>query len=353
MKKQLYLLCLLFAILALPLMIYATEAMPTITLNNLNYKAEKNPLIIKDTLFLSGPDLAAMTYGTYKQSDKLATLTIQNHIFTYDLITGKSTHNGINYLPEARIQLIDQSIVYFPITLLDDCDYPYSYTNNHLSLTACMPYSPATDQAKDHRTFQTTIKDYSELLTPLLNEEEAHKLVADAKKQHYYISFISLDHKKECFSSMKNLYYPIPTMNVHFRQVEQAGSTPTLMQLDTYPISYRFDEDTLSLSFDKNKLSSPCFWAAYDPYSLSTAIDINKSFDIMILRLLYEYYRDSLQLKDDVSLSPILKMTYARSDYMIYDVYMPSDSSHKHYQLILYKCTGANTIDYYIDLLKQ
>ena len=353
MKKQLYLFCLLFAILALPLMVYAQDHSPLLTVNHLTYQAENTPLIIKETLYLSGQDLADITYGTYTQTEQMATLKIQSHVFTYDLLTGQCTHNNVKYLPEARIQLIDQSLVYFPITVLTDSQYPFTYENEHLSLNTLEPYSTATDRASDHKKLDIHLDSFDALFAPLSSTLNISALVADAKKEHTYLSLLSVDHKKESFRMMKNLIDETKTTSVHFRHVDYKNTGVILGHFDTFPIQYRIDDDVLSLSFNKNKFSSSNFWATYDPYNITTDIDINKSLDVMLMRLLYEYYRDHLELKDDLWVSPVLKTTCSRSDAMTYDVYFPNDESHQIYQLIIYKKTGSETIDFYIDLIKH
>ncbi|MBP3888050.1 MAG: hypothetical protein J6F30_10495, partial [Cellulosilyticum sp.] len=66
--------------------IYAEDTsykQPMLKLNQLTYKPLHTAKNLHDTIYLSGEDLAALTYGTYEVLEDEYVLTIQNQFIRY------------------------------------------------------------------------------------------------------------------------------------------------------------------------------------------------------------------------------------------------------------------------------
>ena len=339
--------------------IYAEDTsykQPILKLNQLTYKPLHTAKNLHDTIYLSGEDLAALTYGTYEVLEDEYVLTIQNQFIRYTKDSRFIKLNGISKTLHTPTCTIDDT-TYLPITVLDLISYPYTLSDYNLSITPLMPYSTATDTLSSHKLFTTNYKSYNEVLGTLLSESETSQLVTDSKKNNRYISFMSSTYKKQCFDAMielsKNPVLSKMQTNVHLRQLNCSSDTPVLSGITTLPITYKMSSEGLALNIGDKKYTNSSLWSTYNPVQEEFGIDIHKSFDMLIMRTLYSYYRDLYNFKDDLDTIPITTIQMGRSDQLRYRVYLETSSHPVEFQVIIYRMTTGKTIDYYIDLVTQ
>lgn len=329
---------------------------PTLQLNQLTYIPLHKAQQLNDTLYISGQDLASMTYGTYETLEGDDVLTIQNQSITYTPNSRFIKVNGISKtLSEPTYTLKD--ITYLPINVLDSISYPYALSNDcsKLSITPLIPYSTATDNPSSHRLYTTAYKSYEEALDTLLSESEINQLITESKQANRYISFMSTNYKKQCFEAMTELSQTQQLsklqIKVHLRQLNYCSGVPSLSGFTTLPVSYKMSGDGLSLNLCDTQSTNNFFWSTYNPSQSEISIDLNKSLDTLIMRSLYTYYRDLYNLKDDLNTSPIITIQRGRSDQMCYRVYLDVPTNPVELQVVLYRMTTGKTIEYYIDLV--
>ena len=359
MKNYIYGFLLSFMVLICPLSANdSNQKEPSLRVNQLIYQPIHAAQYLHDTLYISGEDLAAMTYGTYEISDDKECLTIQNNIIDY---TDDSRYIQVNHISKtlSTPTCTINEITYIPITILDLISYPYTLSEDgaQLSLTPLMPYSTATDSPSGHRLFSTSYKNYEEVFSNLLDVPQMNTLLKDAKKNNYYISFMSTTYKKQCFEAMADLSNSLPynklETHVHLRQLNCSSHLPTLSGWTTLPVNFKMYSDGLSLTIGEQKQTNTSFWSTYNPSLDSVSIDLNKSLDTLVMRSLYAYYRDLYNLKDDLHTSPILTIQMGRSEQMRYLVYLDTASNPTEFQVIIYRMTTGKTVDYYIDVMTK
>lgn len=361
MKKLFYgmfLLCLCF--------IYPTYAettsttpVPSLTLNHLTYSPIHNAEIVNNTLYLSGEDLASMTYGKWEKIESGEMLTIQNQKISYSAQSRYIKINGISRILNYSTQDIDGTL-YLPICILDEINYPYTFSEDSLalSITPLVPYSTATDSYSMHTTYATGIKTLQEILSPIMQETNVEAFIRQAKSKGYYISFMTTNFKSPCLDAIGHI---IAEQNktalqttVHLRQLDCSTDVPKLSSLVEFPVSYTTSTNGLDVFIGERQCANPFFWATYNPVLKDeTAIDLNKSLDAMIMRSIYAYYRDQYALKDDLETSLVTTIQMGRSDQINYRVYLDNEYANIEYQVVIYKKSTANTVDYYVDLISE
>lgn len=351
MRRKLLGLCLLISLFTFSWATYAQSHEISITLNQLTYTPRYSPFLLKDTLYVSGYDLACMTYGTFTDTEECASLTIQSDTLTYDKQTLICLFNGYRYLPHQSIYITEEGTVYYPLIVLDKFAYPYTYEALHLSLNPKVPYSTATDQYKYHRLYETTIPSYEALLSPLLKQEEIPALLTQTKRQNGYISFITTANKLPCLKEINKLIPGSPVTTLYLRRINTVGHTPSIADFEKIPITYKLQDNNLMIQAGEETLSCNGFWASYNPCEPKVSVDLHKSLDMMLMRTLYEHYRDTFHMKDNIHLSPIAIITYGRSDKLTYPVYFEGCSEEQSYQVVIYKQSTAHTVNYYMDLI--
>lgn len=354
MKKIIYVFLLSLVGLIYP--IYAETSsinLPTIVLNHITYSPRFEPQIHEDMLYLSGDDLAALTYGRYEHTDSEDKLTVQNQKLVY-------TKNSTTILLDSITKTLKHptlevnDTIYLPLCILDELSYPYTYSekNHSLSIVPLMPYSTATDNYSTHTTIPSSYKTFEDILTPLVDQDETSRLMNELSTNKCYISFMTTNHKSRAFEAMapileKQRWDGLKTM-VHLRQLDTSKSLPTISTFKTFEAAYKLRENGLEFFLNGKSCPNPFFWATYKE---PTSIDINKSLDAMILRCIYVYYRDLYNLKDDIITSPITTIQMGRSDSVSYHVYLEDGKHNPEYQVLIYKMYCSNCIHYYVDFI--
>ncbi len=359
MKNYIYGFLLIFIVLIRPT--YAADTTynkPSIQLNQLTYSPIHTAQRLNDTLYLSGEDLASMTYGTYEVLENGEyLLTIQNNRILY---TPNSRFIKLNSISKVLTEptCTIHEVTYLPINVLELIQYPYTLSEDatKLSITPLLPYSTATDSPDSHRLLPTNFKNFSEAFNLLLSEDETTKLITEAKQTKSYVSFMSTTYKNACFEAMMELSqsptYQKRQTKVYLRQFSHHGKTPTLSGFTVLPVSYKMSQEGLNVKVGDKTYTNTFFWATYNAMNQEPlCIDLNKSLDMMLMRILYAYYREQYDLKDDLNTAPVVTIQMGRSDQMRYHTYLDHTTTPTHLQVVIYRMTTGTSIDYYIDLI--
>lgn len=351
MKKTFLSILLLCICLICPLQATTlTQAVPTLKLNNLTYIPVHPALLLNEMLYVSAEDLAAMTYGTLTSTEDTTLLTIQGQKISF---RDKSRYIKVDNITKIMpiSSLTHNEVIYLPVSLLDTIDYPYTLSKDGTSLliNPLLPYSLATDTAESHKLLPTHYKTLEEIFDPLAIDESSSALIKSALINNQYLSFISTNYKKDALVTMKKTIPNDKQIKVHFRSLNTSSSIPALSTFTTYPVQYALDSNGLELQLDDDKLIYSVFWSTYNPSTHTTSIDLNKSLDVMIMRSLYEYYRNQYDLKDDLNLSPIINVQMGRSDAISYRVYLDQPDTTLEYKVMIYKQSFSDTTHYYVD----
>lgn len=350
MKKVIFILCFLLSVFTIPTMAAVTSPSVDIRLNHLNYNPKYVPLLMNDTLYISGEDLATMTYGQFEANEETISLTIQNKKMIYHLKDQTYSMGSIKFIPRQKLFFSKEQTIYYPLSLFDHFNYPYTYSNHCFSLNALMPYSTATDRFKYHHFLPTSYDSYEEILSSFMPLNQVQTIIADAKENRRYFSFISTKNKATIMNQIEKSVPQSKNLNLYLRQINKSNGSPVISDFISIPITYKVNEDSLAVNFGEEAVSYNCLWATYQPTITPVSIDLDKSLDVMLMRTFYEYYRNHFNFKDDIHLKPTSQITYDRSDYMTWEVYFRNDPHSKNYTVILYKNSMGDAINYYIDL---
>ena len=360
MKKSFY----LFFIFVLVFIgsIYGSEDthVPIIELNQLTYKPLHELQLIEDTLYISGEDLAMLTYGNYSSHEKDWELVIQNKKIRYTSESNQIQIDGISKTLSHPTHLM-QDVIYLPIEVLDTIKYPYTLSDNpkRLQIMPLLPYSTSTDNSNSHHKFTTPSRDLTEILKSVIKEEAASQALIDqCKLERCYISLTNTTYKTRCFEEMKALlnssqYYK-SEINVYFRELIHSNDAPALSKFDKLPLRYKLTSSGLELKIGDASYKTQVFWSTYSPYQDEfVAIDLNKSFDAMLMREIYNTYRNRYDLKDDIDTSPIVTIQMGRSDQIRHKVYFDDASNPTPYQVVIYKMSTGKADNYYVDFVRS
>ena len=348
MKNKLIYFILIIMTLVLP--IHANNPYK-LSLNDIPYTPQHTPMIVGDTLFLALEDLADMTYSSYTSKDQeIYTWPLQGTTLIFSpnsrVVNVSSKKEQLSTEP----RLLNDTL-YVPVSLLDLANYPYTLSSDltQFELTALLPYSSSTDTYESHDILHTHYDRLKDVFEPLV--EDYTTLLQSAVKSNQYLSFASGTYKKELVTKIKTLCTQLPTLEVTFRNFDLLKATPTSHQLVTYPLTVTPEENGIRLKFNNQNILYQCFWPTYNPSRKDTSIDINKTLDVMIMRTLYENYRDTYDLKDDIHFSPITTVQMGRSDAITFTVYSDHimDKTHT-YTVTLYKHITPGKINYIVDL---
>lgn len=363
MKKYILLMFICLTMLAFPLYaasaaVSKTDSSYTITLNHVAYRPS-HPIVEKDGyVYLSIEDLCSLTYGTYTSSttNDAATyqMVLQKHRIACTLNSSKAYVDGAQKPLKGTLYL-QEDTVYVPLHLLElaEIDYTFDEQTNSFNFKPAVPYSTTTDSYKEHRLLEVSETDLQGLLTPLVTNENISTLYASLKKNQQYVSLLSSYAKQNLLAALQKRLKDFPELEFVFRENDFLSPSPALTKLTTKPFTTKFNGDTLQLQFEDQTLSSSSCYLTFTPLSSKSGIDIDETLHTMIMRILYEYYRDYYNLKDDVNFSPITLTQMDRTNSISYAVYYNAiNGSSTHYTLSIYKQLVDGRVRYVIDLVK-
>lgn len=328
-----------------------------IKLNGMSYKSIDQPLVIDDVYYISLSDLANLTYGSYHKDGDYYRLTILDDTLLLRAPNRSFLHNSKQVILNTPIREINNQ-TYVPLELLDAIEYPYILDDkdNLLIVDAKAPYSRTTDPYKDHILFKHASMAFNPLLNALVSEEEGNTIIKKAKQNKNYISFILNPSENDFWELIHDEAKELPPIQVTVRKFDFLSNTPHNSDFSTIPIKVRVqdDEDLFTLTLGDQKISTNCLQTAFYPYGLDQTVDVSKTIDATIMRLIYEYYRDFYDLKDDIYYSPVSFVHIGRCDSMIYPVYSDQliDEAYT-YELAIYKQINTDGINYIVDIIRE
>lgn len=356
MKKQLGVLLFCMMLLICPTKAQTTG---TITLNGLYYTS-LNPTYIKDeVLYLSAEDLVQLTYGSLTKGDDHYTLRIQNESILFSPDARVLKINGTTTIVTHAPELIDHKI-YLPINILGYISYPYKINTkgNVWTIESLPPYSKTTDSYDTHKLMPSSVNNLSVKLESLLDAKQSESLLALAIKDNYYISFIDNTLKSSLLQSMHEEIRENKPRRVAFRNIDLLSPSHEVSDLTILPLTLKTDKDALQVKVGTETIISNCLWTTYLPSKQQSllsfepnTLDVTKTLDTTLMRILYEYYRDQTDLKDDLFSSPLIMTKMGRSDSITQNVYWDNEAHHRPvYNVTVYKHIDDTFITYYIDL---
>lgn len=346
---------LLMLILWLCLMVYPIygHTSYTIYLNGIVYRPQHVLFKQNDTLYISAKDLASITYGELNMSEpNHYELSIQNHILSFSPQEPIAKINQTVTILSPNRPLILQEEVYLPITILDTFNYPYNLdlSNQTLSFNTLAPYARTSDDYKDHVFTNTGVQDLTLRLQKILSSDQVDTLLTDAKRENAYISFIDNTDSSALLNLMRLDALTRKPFQVVFREMNPLSNPVQLGSLKTFPLEIKIGNKDIAVKIGDTPLSYNCIWTTYNPSDRDLKIDVSKSLDATLMRMLYENYRDYYDLKDDIHFSPVISIKRGRVDALTFTAYSTNSLGvHTTLDITIYQMLGEKTITYMID----
>ena len=323
----------------------------TVSLNGLTYTPKNSIFELKGTLYISADDFSALTNSQLTPEGK-------NHILTLRENTVKLTANdritSINGKTQILVNmpLLIKGQIYLPVNILDYLKYPYTFdkASSRLVFNDLPPYSRIRDDYKDHQLMNTKIDNLSETFKSLMPEDQVSSLLQKIGKTDHYLSFIDNTDKITLLNHMRSQLLGSKEMQVVMREVDLLSTTPQIYGFTTLPLKATAGDSDFTLKIGNTTIPYNCIWAAYKPSDSALNMDVTKSLDATLMRVLYEYYRDKHDLKDDVHFSPIVTVYTNHPDYVAYTVYSDHlPNQHNIFDIKIFKVIEQNKINYFID----
>lgn len=340
---------LLLVLLVMPLQ---AKSSYRLILNGLTFEPTYTPIVYQKHLFLALSDLADMTYSHYTSLDDHQYLwTIAQTDLT---LISKNKCVKVNELQRTQqvAPFMLGDVLYVPVDYLDLAKYPYTLSSDlkQLELTALLPTSTLLDATSTHATLPTHYTNWEQIFSTE-SQKEVSALIQTATTSKQYLSFASTAYKQEILTAFNTMLETLPTLEVTFRNLDLLDAKPNCSKLSRYPLKITSEASGLVLAFNNQQIHYQCLWPTFNPSTSNTAIDINKSLDVTIMRALYENYRDTYDLKDDIHFSPITTVSVGASESITYTVYSDHllDQTHT-YTVTISKYMTKDKINYIVDL---
>ncbi len=330
------------------------NTMYSINLNGLTYMPKHAIYELNNTLYISTEDLTALTYSKVTLNDaNTYTVNIQNHTIDF---TPNDRIVRINQKPTILVHmpLKLKELVYLPINILDTIKYPYSLNkeSHTLKIIPIMPYAKTSDSYQEHLLVGTQLGNLSDAIKTLIPKDKATSLLLEAKKNDDYISFIDNTDKDYLLTVMSSDLLKGKSLQVAFRELDLLSPVPNVSTLSYLPLKVTTSPTHLTAQIGDDKLSYNCVWAAYMPSDKRLKIDLPKTLDATLMRMLYEYYRDQYDLKDDLYFSPVVTIKTGRVDSLSFTAYSDHIPNQNNvYDVVIYKIAEEKTITYMVDLI--
>ncbi len=322
-----------------------------ISINGILYTPVHSPLTNENGLFLSLEDLSNITFSSFSEESN------GNYSWTFNdtnckitvgskILTSQSKTEYLNSAP-----IIVDDVLYLPITILKNTQTPYilDKKNTQLEIGISMPYSRYKDSYSSHSLLETEFKSLNEVFSPLISNST--ELINNACKYNQYIGFASSSYKKPILDGFSKIIDDSMQMEVVFRNFNSLSYPHSVSTSNVVPMEVSLDNDEIKLSLGEATEIIDCIFTVYNPNQKTPSIDINKSFDMTIMRKLYENFRNANDLKDDASFSPITTIQTGLCDSISYNVYSDHFVTHTpNYVVTIYKQVLKDKIRYIIDM---
>ena len=359
MKIKLFLISVIILLLSYPIL---GKSNFSVTLNNMNYDT-KHPILLKgNEPYLSIYDLANLISSPLDVSSGY-TLLINNKPLRitpaqYDIRFGNATIR-LNHMP-----FLKGNTLYVPISLLDTLEYPYVWSNNILALNSSIPYSQNTDPYESH-IFVDALWNFNNIPKHVTNFSSTlfvNQMLEASMVSKDYLAFMDTTHKTDVYSLLsENLKSsPYNSIEVAFRVLTHPNGVPSVSSYKVFPVNLEVTKDGLQVTVNNETITYSGIWATYIPSYSKTKIDLNKTIDTTIMRVLYQYYRDTYGLKDDKFFSPLYTLSSSRTTTLTQKAYYTSTThqgkdtiTHNcEYELKLYRVHTTGKLTFVVDILK-
>ena len=329
-----------------------------ITIGNVQY-APLHPVIQKNgTLYLSDSDFKSITLCEITKNDKITVLTLGRNTISFTpnerivKVNDKSTI--LQYFP-----IYEKNILYIPLSLLNILDYQYTFDSESqkLVLPYQAPRSLNSDSTHSHTLLDTNLKLIDRASNFKDFEASFADILNDSNTANHYVAFIDNQFKESLFKHLETKLSdsPYATLEVIFREFDTNSIPHTISTVKRLPLKAKIIEDKLVLDIDGKTINSNCMFTSYIAGSKVTSMDFDKSIDMTIMHMLYQYYRNTYDFKDDKYFTPFLTAQMDTADFITYPVYAlqsPNDSTHIPYTIKVYRTHMKNKISYVIDVMK-
>lgn len=334
---------------------FATDT-PNILLNGIPY-TPNHPVVLKDgTLFMTIEDFSLMSFSslttnndTYHLKAYNKELILKPNARTYT-IQGKTKIFGHG-------PFIQNGLLYIPVDVLEPLGYNFTYdkTSATLSVNMDVPFSQNIDLPSNHITSPSE-KNLKELPPHIISFEssEFFKNQLDLTvKNDAYIAYVDNTHFQAVSSyfAPKFKQSPYNNMNVTFRLLDTRVYPNKLVEAVTYPVKVDIKSDAFDIQIGNQKLVYPSLWSTYYPTHSLTSVDINKTFDMTLMRAFYEYYRNLCDLRDDKYFSSFEILTNDRTNVFSHKAYSVSlEGKETHYTIKIYRVHPTGSMHYLVDI---
>lgn len=351
MKKHLLLFLVVLTLFITPL---CANTSKNIYLNNLLYEPIHKVLLIEQMTYISLDDLLELTYGSSTQKEDALEINLNGMCLKTALNSRVIQTMNSSFTLTKPIQTID-SVIYVPVELFKHIDYPCTITDTDLSFLTPVAYSTSTDRYIDHTHISAGQTKLTDLVrAAYTTPEEGETLLKEAIKNNYYLVLPFKSEDARLTSAFKAKLKTALPMEIVVRQGDFLSKTPCLSTLKTIPITPTLQQDKLTVQIENTTLSPTYFEVAFNPSDDENMIDSDKTFDAILMRLIYAYYRDYYHLKDDVHFSPVSIIEMKRSDTMHFKVYLDQvmDAPSVTYDMVISKRLHPDRISYIVDFIK-
>ncbi|MGL6175075.1 MAG: stalk domain-containing protein [Cellulosilyticaceae bacterium] len=334
---------------------------PSITLNGLHYES-KYPIIVKDnTPFIAIETLGDLTTSPI-ETNNTYTISLNGKLIKLSPLQPQITIGAKKEtLPASPFW--SQGTLYIPITLLDYINYPYTWENGTLSLLSPIPYSQNTDSPTDHIFLESipNLVKYPNYINTMASQDFMSQSLTQTLESHSYLAFMDTTYKQEVYKRLKNklLTSPYNNMEIALRTLNMGSEYPTLSPYTIKPFSISLLDTSLSFNIEGQSLGYDNIWSTFLPSQSLTKLDLDKTIDTTIMRVLYQYYRDSNNLKDDTFFSPLYMLTNNRTNTFNQKVYtsirttqdiVSTPLTHE-YTVSIHRVHTTGKLTYVIDIL--
>nr|WP_302597874.1 stalk domain-containing protein [uncultured Cellulosilyticum sp.] len=351
MKKHLLLFLVVLVLFITPLYANTTK---TIYLNDFLYQPIHKVLSKDDTTYISLEDLNQLTYSSYTQTDNSLVIDFNGTTIKTDIDSRLLKVGNTTFTLSSPIALIND-VIYIPTQFFTVLNYTYAENDASLSFTSPTPYSTTTDSYKGHTKISAGDTNLADLVKDAsTTPEEGEILLKDAIKNNRYLVLPFKSPSPQLLNALRTNLKSSKPMEIVVRKADFLSKTPSISTLETVPITPLLDGEKLSIKINATTLTSTFFELAFNPSDDTNLIDSDKTFDAILTRLIYSYYRDYYHLKDDVHFSPVSTIEMKRSDAMHFKVYLNEvmDTVPSSYEMIISKQMHADRISYLVDFVK-
>lgn len=356
MKNNLFISCLFYFLFSLST--FASTSY-TVNLNGLIYEPKHTIIEQNNQPYVALSDLASMLFigvtsegESYHLSTATGTLSLRAN---YQAYTFNHTKAQLPHAP----RLIND-ILYIPMDLLSIIGYPCSYDidENTLSLTTLTPLS-RNKELTDKHLFVATTENLEQLPSHVkaFSSEKAITTELDAAlKSESYIAFTdkTLQNSVRDYFTPRLKYSPYDNMHVVFRHIDSDATPTHIDAVVSLPLEVTLTSQGLSLLIGEEVFDYPMYWATYSPAHSFTEQNISKTAETTIIRALYEYYRNTYDLRDDKYFSPFTVLSSDQTNTFKHGVYTLDSNNHEvHYDLFIHRVHPSGAMYYVIDLVKK